>query len=53
MWPVVTHNLVKKEPRQREGLVPELQSLMEQYASYLLDSSPNGMTAEEQMELFG
>ena len=34
-------------------LMAELQSLMEQYASYLLDSSPDGMTAEEQMELFG
>lgn len=50
---MVTNNLVKKDPRQREGLVTEPQSLMEQYASYLLDSSPDGMTAEEQMERFG
>ena len=34
-------------------LMAELQSLMEQYASYLLDSSPDGLTAEEQVELFG
>ncbi len=34
-------------------LMGELQNLMEQYTSYLLDSSPDGMTVEEQAELFG